>query len=610
MRSRRQARRRRAHSTPPLGLVALVLLAALTAMAGGRLASQGEGGGTGDLPTPATFVTFVTEPSFRVPTVDVDVNDGASPGYILHAPKSSRAPHAAMITDSEGNLVWYKPVPKRFLVNNFRVQRYRGRPVLTWWYGRSRQDPHREGTYYIYNRRYEEIAHIRAGRGLRGNAHELTLTPRGTALIVIYKHERGIDLSPWGGWKNAVVTDAVIQEIDIRTGKVVFQWSALDHIPFDEAAVERASDHPEEPYDYVHVNSIALDRDGNILVSARYPNSVYKISRRTGKVLWTLSGDPGDEDSDFELGPGAGFTGQHDAGRTGGLLSIFDNGTPPRRREASRGILLRLSTREKTAHLVREFEHPDGELAETQGSMQVLPNGHVFIGWGSLPDFSEFDSEGRLVFQASYTEGITHSYRAYRFPWHGEPRTPPRATRRGGAVYVSWNGATEVAEWELMGGRRADRLSPLRSVDEGGFETRIELEGSEASFPYLAVRALDEEGRVLRRSKPLRPPAGDPEAGRRCVGRRTGHAQRLPLLEPLLRPRAEPRVLPPPREHAPCDRPNRRDARRVPYSKRAFSGRASDNSSLRGQHADRFPRTAHEPGRGRVARAGRVPARR
>jgi hypothetical protein len=157
-----------------------------------------------------------------------------------------------------------------------------------------------------------------------------------------------------------------------------------------------------------------------------------------------------------------------------------------------------------TATLVRVHTSPDRLLATSQGNMQVLPNGNVFIGWGSAGHISEFSANGKLLFDANLPPR-DDSYRAFRSPWSARPTDDPAvAVERGAdgdlALYASWNGATEVATWEVLAGPHQDRLKPLGEVPRDGFETALLARTNE---PYLAVRAKDASGRVLGASKPV-----------------------------------------------------------------------------------------------------------
>jgi len=159
-----------------------------------------------------------------------------------------------------------------------------------------------------------------------------------------------------------------------------------------------------------------------------------------------------------------------------------------------------------SATLVGEYTHPDKIFSDTQGNLQVLPNGNVFMGWGSEPYFSEFSEDGELLFDASFPSEL-ESYRAFRFPWKGQPQDEPALVTEQGpedavTLYVSWNGATEVATWQVLAGPGPDRLEPIASVPKKGFETAITAHTDE---PYIGVKAKDRTGRVLGTSKALKP---------------------------------------------------------------------------------------------------------
>jgi hypothetical protein len=129
----------------------------------------------------------------------------------------------------------------------------------------------------------------------------------------------------------------------------------------------------------------------------------------------------------------------------------------------------------------------------------------MFVGYGSQRYFAEFDKAGKLVFDAELARG-NDSYRAFRLPWTGRPAERPKvvATRSGGQVTasVSWNGATEVARWELLAGSSEDALRPVRSARATSFETTIR---ASSSARLVALRARDADGEVLGTSAAVRP---------------------------------------------------------------------------------------------------------
>jgi hypothetical protein len=438
---------------------------------------------------------FRSRPDLIPPAVEVTTQaHGTASGYIFIAPKIGLGQHGPMIIDNLGQPVWFRKVKYAF---DFKVQHYQGKPVLSWWEGEPLPRPS-VGGYVILDRSYREITRVQAGNGYQGNQHEFLISPQDTALFTVYNPVLR-DLSPLGGPKDGVVMEGIAQEVDIETGKVLFEWHSLEHISPDESYLKPP---PKTYFDYFHINSIEVDHDNNLLISARNTSAVYKVDRKSGEVIWRLGG----KNSDFKMGPGTRFTSQHDARRQpDGTLTIFDNGAPPKVQDQSRGIALELDEDNMTATLVRVYTSPDKPLAFALGNMQVLPNANVFISWGNAPFISEFSHEGELLFNAHYPPDV-ESYRAFRFPWSGHPGDKPaavaeRVSKDEVRAYVSWNGATEVATWEVLAGPHPDQLEPLGSIPRDGFETAMLVQTSE---PYVAVQAKNRSGQVLGTTAPVK----------------------------------------------------------------------------------------------------------
>jgi hypothetical protein len=342
----------------------------------------------------------------------------------------------------------------------------------------------------IFDDCYKEIARFEAGKGLPGDHHEFLISSRDTALVTIYA-ETPMDLSPYGGPEDGLVMDGVAQEIDIESGEVLFEWRSLDHVGPEESYSAPASD-LEGAYDYFHINSIEEDGENHLLISARRTSAVYRVDRRTGEVVWRLGG----KKSDFEMGEGTVFAFQHDARRQpDGTITLFDN-RGAAMDDQSRGIRLKLDG---------EFTHPEESFATYQGNVQVLPNGNVFVGWGSAPYLTEHDADGELLFDAGFPPEV-ESYRAFRSPWTGRPDGAPDLAGESGSqgrvtLYASWNGATEVASWEVLAGPKLEELEAVGEAPRMGFETAITFNTQE---PYVAVRAKDRSGRALGAPRAMR----------------------------------------------------------------------------------------------------------
>jgi hypothetical protein len=341
---------------------------------------------------------------------------GTAPGYVFLAIKEGAGENGTMILDDDGQIVWFGKHPR---ARDFKMQYYRGRAVLTWWEG-AVIEGHGEGEYVIFDDSYREVRRVRSGSGYHGDLHEFLITPENTALLTAHAPQTA-DLSSIGGPVDGPVWGGMVQEVDIETGQLLFEWRSLDHVGIEESYASFPPDHPGFRYDYFHINSIDVDHDDNLLISARNTWAAYKLDRKTGEVLWRLDG----KKSDFEMGQRTRSAFQHDARRQkDGTITIFDNGAHPKVHEQSRAIDIGLDEGEMKATLLREYASPDRILATSQGNAQVLPDGNVFVGWGSAPFVSEFSGDGEMLFDARFPPEC-ESYRAFRFPWSGYPTGAP-----------------------------------------------------------------------------------------------------------------------------------------------------------------------------------------
>ncbi len=451
-----------------------------------------------DSDKPVATADYVSRPDLHPPVVDIRTSKaGTDPGYVFLLARFGEREKGdtqgyGMIVDTDGQPVWMI----RFdddgtFPNDLAMQTYRGKPVLTYWHGSSPERGWGNGEYAVLDQSYRQIATVRAGNGLSADLHDMVITPRNTALVLSYPTVRGDD----------TVREGVVQEVDIASGRVLFEWHSIDHVAVSESA-EPKPDEPGKPYDYFHINSVDEDADGNLLISARHTKAIYKIDRKTGKVLWRLGGKL----SDFEFGEGAGFAWQHDARwRPGGRISLMDNASnlddkgPP-----SRALVLDVDEQARTATLVSAFGSPDELTNGSQGNHQLLPSGDSFVGWGSRPAFTAFAPTGEVLLHGRLPDK-TFSYRALLAEWTGRPAEPPAVAGRtdadGTTVYASWNGATEVTRWRVLTGADADHLEVAREAPRTGYETKIEIP---ERVDFVAVEALDAQGDTLGRATPAR----------------------------------------------------------------------------------------------------------
>jgi hypothetical protein len=447
---------------------------------------------------PGMVQSFVSQPALTPPTVSVIADTPpASPDDVFIAANGSYPQRGPMIFNRAGQLVWFKPIPAGKAAMDLQVERYRGAPALVWWQGYIGLGVG-FGNDEIYGENYQRIASVNAGNGYRADLHDIQITPSGAAFITAYSIVEA-NLSSAGGTTQGSLQDAIVQEIDIKTGLVMFEWHAYGHVALDDSYWPRPIS-PATPWDYFHVNSISLDPwdDGNFLLSARNTWAGYEIDHNTGRVLWRLGG----RYSSFKMDPGTETAWQHDISwQPDHTLTLFDNGDSPQEHKQTRIVHERIDWSDHTVQLISQAVHTPSLLANSQGNDQLLPNGNSFVGWGALPYMSEFSPAGKLVFDARIAAPGA-SYRAYTYPWTGTPAAPPAlALRSTGAealtAYASWNGATGVSAWQLLAGPSPTQLAAIATAPSSGFETAIAVNSPQ---PYFAVAALNAAGQTLATS--------------------------------------------------------------------------------------------------------------
>ncbi|HTY59792.1 MAG TPA: aryl-sulfate sulfotransferase [Bacteroidota bacterium] len=262
---------------------------------------------------------------------------------------------------------------------------------------------------------------FQCGNGYTADFHEFLLLPNGHAILMAYDGET-VDMSRVvpGGKPNALVYGSIVQELD-ASKNVVFQWRSWDYIPITDSY----DDLTASAFDYIHVNSIDVDTDGNLLVSCRETAEILKIDRITGNVLWRWGGKHNQFTFIGEHASNAPnyFSYQHDVRRiAGGDITLLDNGNqhvPPYTRAAEYA----LDENARTATLVWEYRHTPDVFDPAAGSVQRLTNGNTLIGWATANFLgvgtvavTEVHPDRSTAFEMSMPAGL-FSYRAFRFPW-------------------------------------------------------------------------------------------------------------------------------------------------------------------------------------------------
>ncbi|KAA8906009.1 hypothetical protein TRICI_005192 [Trichomonascus ciferrii] len=377
------------------------------------------------------------------------------------------------------------------------------------------------GTYRAMDNRFDTTQHIGLKASYLHDFHEIKFTGPDTAVFstynpVPYKMSKFKESAFEDGW----VFDNIITEVNTTTDEVVFQWNSLDHVSVGDTMVKsQMKSHGGsnlDPFDYMHLNSIVKDDYGNYLISCRHLWSLYYIDGKTGDLIWTLS--TGNVDGDWEVDDDATFGFQHDAnwvkpssiGRSEEknvkYISLFDNektgSGETAHRAYPRGMIIRLeegkardSKKKGKVSLVKEYRLDTDKASPSQGSIQVLENGNVFIGWGPNPVISEHLFNGSIIFKASLPHA---TYKAYKSKFKGYPRenmsilSAYDGDSDTTTLYISWNGASEVEQWNVYSEEEFVTCTP-----KSGFETVLHIRGFKKSIEIDAIG----DGMILGHNK-------------------------------------------------------------------------------------------------------------
>ncbi|KXL45997.1 hypothetical protein M433DRAFT_154042 [Acidomyces richmondensis BFW] len=486
---------------------------------------------------------FVTRPEIRAPRYMVAKHhpEAISPGYWFvtpyshfdDQPRTSRREHipcqtGAHIYDGDGNLVWsgacmygnrnifgFMPVDLNGVQHlSFHLPH----EVL-------REDlPMREkvAAGVLLNNQYIEVSRtvLKERRAL--DFHEFNIQPGGQSVLLSTTWDAKRSAPEIGQGERRLYVYG-FQEIDLNTGAVTFDWDPLAHdVLLNESCDAKGlSKHANtRSWDFFHINSVDKNKQGDYLVSSRHTSTVYKISGQDGHIIWRLGGYR----PDFEMGDGVDFHWQHHArfrfeNETHTIISVFDNSGDdedrnpniPQARSSAKFIILNTASDPMTAKILRRFDRPDGSRSPKLGSVQMIGdhanNASVFVDWAIEGYISEYDGQGRLVLEARFQTERMSSYRAFKYPFIGNPTEAPALKiipiphseyKIATAFYASWNGATEVDTWAFYGAEA--ETGPFRllgSVKKHGFETSWVMPG-QVRVAY--AEAIDVYGSSLRKS--------------------------------------------------------------------------------------------------------------
>ncbi|KAI2464731.1 ASST-domain-containing protein [Annulohypoxylon bovei var. microspora] len=425
----------------------------------------------------------------------------------------------------DGDLVWSGYGIYSIWSTNFQAGRWRGKDILFSFEGDHNPGyGHGHGHITIMDNHYETIRELRAGNHKLVDKHEFHIINEETGLIQIYQPVVR-DLTAWGGsTEQQWIVNSIIQELDIATGKLLFEWASLDYISPDEAILPvnpgqaGSGFNSSDAWDYFHINSVDKDLDGNYLVSARDACSIHKINGTDGSIIWKLDG----KDSSFKVPKEAKFCFQHHARFISQkddveIISLYDNsahgtehggGSEVHTAPTSSGKIIKLNTTSWEAELVQAFFPPDDLLSKSQGSTQTLPNGNALVNWGSSGAVTEYLPNGTPIFHAymdsDYLGLGVENYRAFRYNWTGLPNEDPaivalrgKEGTEGLTAYVSWNGDTETKTWRFYS--LTDDYGSKEFLGEAtktSFETSLQIQN--VNIGAISAEAIDSNGKLLR----------------------------------------------------------------------------------------------------------------
>lgn len=338
------------------------------------------------------------------------------------------------------------------------------------------------------------------------------MTSHDTALIAAH-YKRRADLSALGGPEKGWILDGIFQEIDIVTGNLLYEWRAAEHLAIADTfkILDNGEGTEDHPFDFFHISGVDRMPSGDYLVSSGQMRSVMSIDASTGQVQWSLGGHANNF-KDFGDRPVVDFVWPYNARwAENETLTVMDKGEAVTK---SRGMTIKINPHMSKAVLQDTYTSPTELQKLSDGDMQISQKtGNVLISWGGGRALSEFSSDGELLCDHRLLDPLSafdflmtaKPSRASKHTWTGKPLTKPMMKISGHKIQVNWNGATEVAGWQLD-------LKEKRSLSEAdacpyleigryrktGFETMLVVPPLKGKSRYfLRVAALGQQGQIL-----------------------------------------------------------------------------------------------------------------
>jgi hypothetical protein len=358
-----------------------------------------------------TYTVHYLPPEF--PAYTVSASPGAGSEDVLLTANNS----FLLIVDRDGAPLYYRSFsPMKVL--NFQQHRLIGDEIVYSATVGTSSGAWVLGADHLMDSAFRDIGDVaplaHAGHDvLQAESHDFMLLDEDHYVTMSYV-QRTVNLAAFNPrWSSAAqVINAIVQEVD--HGVVLFEWDSANVPSLYTDSVDGNAYASGSPSDYLHLNSIDIDPfDNNFLFSLRHTNSIVKVDRLTGKILWTLGG----LESDFALSPDQVFSHQHDVRKEAdGSLTIFDNGNNSHQ---TRTLSFVLDEANRKVVFFRVIYSKPAEQPQTafMGSMRPLGADRNFIGWGGWNDVSIAPAasevqNGIQIWQLTFAAPQVFSYRA------------------------------------------------------------------------------------------------------------------------------------------------------------------------------------------------------
>ncbi|MDI2131754.1 arylsulfotransferase family protein [Yinghuangia seranimata] len=435
-------------------------------------------GGVVDTPSTAPARVSAAEGG---PAGTTHVTAGAAPGLLIGGTDSApgRGPEG-LVYDNTGRVLY-----RAGDTTGTTVVAFKGSPVLA--------DRSPYGGWRLTNTHGEQVGRVPAP--YLNTADHLSTDTQGTKALITGSAWATVDLSATGGAKDAKVLAGVVREVELSSGKTLFEWNSLGsetaRVPVQDSLTPAAAD-------YLGVNAASYAPDGTILVSGGGTGSVYKLAQATGTFDWILGGK---RDQFGLAGTSAAPAHPIDARMDeNGALSFLDAGNGG---SGARSVTYAVDGNAKKAQRTWNWAPATPVTGLLTGGNQVLPNGNRLLTFGEQGKVVEVAADGDVVFENQAAAGV-HVSRTERVTWKTAPTEEPylgydglaRLDSKTATMRLRWNGQTELVSWQVRSGQDKDHLDKvftLPAVDTA-VNLEIPLAPSDAAF---TVTGLDKDGASL-----------------------------------------------------------------------------------------------------------------